>query len=48
MREEKNHEGYFIQIITRLQNPIIAWALCYNNQLYDNIDDFEKYRQTKW
>ena len=41
-------EPYLIQIITRLRNPIIAWALCYNNQLYDNIEDFEKFRQTKW
>lgn len=44
----KMENGYFIQIITEFRHPIIAWALCYNNQLYDNIDDFERHRQAKW
>lgn len=43
-----DQEPHLIQFITEKRHPLIAWALCYNNQLFDNIDNFERYRQTRW
>ena len=48
LRREEDKKGYFIQIITKDRHPIIAWALCNGNQLYDDIDSFERFRQKRW
>lgn len=47
-RTKEEQQAFLIQLITQDRHPIIAWALCNGNQLYDNIDDFERFRQTRW
>jgi len=46
--DPNEQEPYLVQFITEIRHPLIAWALCYGNQLYNDIDEFERFRQTRW
>jgi len=47
-RRNRQNIPYIIQFITKDKHPLIAWALCSPNQLYDGIYEFEHFRQTRW
>ena len=39
---------FHIQIITSVRHPLLAYALQNGNQLFNNIHDFDRMRQSEW
>ncbi len=47
-RKNYKSKGILIQIISKIRHPLFAYALQHGNQLYDTIDDFERFRLSDW
>ena len=47
-RRRKAGIPYLIQMITTDRHPIIAWALNRGNQIYNSINDFNRFREIQW
>ena len=47
-RKNYKSKGLLIQIISKIRHPLFAYALQHGNQLYDTIDDFERFKQSDW
>lgn len=45
---KRKDEPFLIQIISPIKHPLFAYALMYGNQYYESIDDFERFRQSRW
>jgi len=45
---KRRDEPFLIQIISPIKHPLFAYALMYGNQYYESIDDFERFRQSRW